>query len=288
MTSTKIERLSSPTEFLSRAGYTLASDEARWGLIYGIAKRLVDNPHAYGNFDPWFLVVSDDKGLCAVAMRTPPFKVLLAHFSGDLESVAMVLTDSISQLCDTVPGIVGDIEIADHFTEHWALKHRIKIKGKMAQRLYRLRRVNPVRLSSGKLRLATIGDKRLLTKWAHSFHEDVFLSANTDMPEDDINPRIDKGEVYLWEDDVPVSMAATTRPTENGISISFVYTPPSLRRKGYATSCVAMLSKELLRTGYKFCTLYADLSNPTSNSIYKNIGFEEVCDSVEYTFSTLG
>jgi predicted GNAT family acetyltransferase len=83
-------------------------------------------------------------------------------------------------------------------------------------------------------------------------------------------------------------MAATTRPTENGIAISFVYTPPGLRRKGYATSCVAMLSKELLHTGYKFCTLYTDLSNPTSNSIYRKIGFEEVCDSVEYTFSALG
>jgi predicted GNAT family acetyltransferase len=287
MTAMKIERLSNPTEFLSRACYTLASNEARWGLIYGIAKKLVDNPHAYGNPDPWFLVISDDKGLCAVAMRTPPFKVLLAHFSGDLESVTTVLADSISQLSDTIPGIVGDKEVADRFMEHWSLKHKTIIKGKIAQRLYRLKKVNPVKLSPGKIRLATTGDKKLLTKWAHSFYEDAFLSANTNPPEDDINPRIDKGEVYIWEDEVPVSMAATTRPTGNGIAISFVYTPPSLRRKGYATSCVAMLSKGLLRTGYKFCTLYTDLSNPTSNSIYKKIGFEEVCDSVEYTLSTL-
>ena len=288
MTVIKIEHLSNPIEFLSRVGYTLANNEARWGLIYGIAKKLVDNPHAYGDPDPWFLVVSDDNELCAVAMRTPPFKVLLAHFSGDLESAAMVLTDSVSQLSDTIPGIVGDIEIADRFMKHWSLKHKIIIQGKIAQRLYRLERINPIKLSSGKLRLATTGDRKLVTRWAHSFHEEVFLSANTNTPEDDINPKIDKGEVYFWEDLVPVSMAATTRPTENGIAISFVYTPPSLRQKGYATSCVATLSKELLRTGYKFCTLYTDLSNPTSNSIYKRIGFKEVCDSVEYTFSTVG
>jgi hypothetical protein len=44
----------------------------------------------------------------------------------------------------------------------------------------------------------------------------------------------------------------------------------------------------LFRTCYKFCMLYEDLSNPTSNSIYKRISFEEFCDSVEYTFSALG
>ena len=288
MTVMKIEHLSNPTEFISRAGYMLTSNEARWGLIYGIAKRLVDNPHAYGNPDPWFLVVSDDKGLCALAMRTPPFKVLLAHFSGDLASVTRVLTDSISQLSDTIPGIVGDIEIADRFMEHWFVKHKIIIEGRMAQRVYRLQKINPVKLSSGKLRLATTSDKKLLTKWAHSFHEDVFSSVGPNTPEDDINRKIDKREVYLWEDGVPVSMAAKTRPTENGITINFVYTPPELRRKGYATSCIAMLSRELLRTGYKFCMVYTDLSNPTSNSIYRKTGFEEVCDSVEYTFSALG
>jgi len=286
MTAMKVERLSDPTDFISRAGYTLASNEARWGLMYGIAKRLVDDPHAYGSPDPWFLVVSDEKGLCAVAMRTPPFKVLLAHFSGDLESVATVLTDSISQLSGAIPGIVGDIQIAHSFVECWSLKHRIVVKGKIAQRLYRLEKVNRVKLSSGKLRLATAGDRKVLTEWAHSFHEEVFLPANTNTPEDDINPKIDRREVYLWEDGVPVSMAATTRPTENGIAIGFVYTPSSLRRKGYATSCVATVSKELLHAGYKFCTLYTDLSNPTSNSIYKKIGFQEVCDSAEYAFST--
>jgi len=271
---------------MSRAGGTLASNEARWGLMLGIAKRLVVDPHAYGSPDPWFLLVTDERGLCAVAMRTPPFKVLLARFSGDLESIATVLTDSISQLSDAIPGVVGDIEIADRFVECWSAKHKIIVKGKIAQRLYRLEKVNRIKLSRGKLRLATAGDREVLVGWAHSFHEEVFLPANTNTPEDDINPKIDRREVYVWEDGVPVSMAATTRPTENGIAIAFVYTPPRLRRKGYATSCVATVSKELLRAGYEFCTLYTDLSNPTSNSIYKKIGFQEVCDSVEYAFST--
>jgi hypothetical protein len=96
--------------------------------------------------------------------------------------------------------------------------------------------------------------------------------------------RIDKGQVFLWEDPEPVSMAAKGRPTEHGITISLVYTPPNFRNRGYATSCVACLCGELLESGFRYCTLYTDLSNPVSNSVYKRIGFTEVCDSVDHTF----
>ncbi|HEY96946.1 MAG TPA: GNAT family N-acetyltransferase, partial [Dehalococcoidia bacterium] len=64
-----------------------------------------------------------------------------------------------------------------------------------------------------------------------------------------------------------------------------VYTPPEHRRKGYATACVAGVCREILKSGYDFCTLYTDLSNPTSNSIYMKIGFRPVCDNVEYAFA---
>jgi predicted GNAT family acetyltransferase len=80
-------------------------------------------------------------------------------------------------------------------------------------------------------------------------------------------------------------MAAKTRPTINGISISFVYTPPQFRDNGYATACVAKLTQTLLSSGYKFCALYTDLTNPTSNSIYKKIGYNPIQDVNSYLFS---
>ena len=108
---------------------------------------------------------------------------------------------------------------------------------------------------------------------------------NSDRLKDDAPLIVDTTKVYLWEDGIPVSMVAKTRPTKNGISIGLVYTPPEFRQKGYATSCVATLCKELLNSGYKFCMIYTDLANPVSNSIYQKIGFREVCDSVEFSFS---
>jgi predicted GNAT family acetyltransferase len=47
---------------------------------------------------------------------------------------------------------------------------------------------------------------------------------------------------------------------------------------------VATLSQRLLEAGYDFCTLFTDLANPTSNHIYRAIGYRRVCDFAEITF----
>jgi predicted GNAT family acetyltransferase len=72
------------------------------------------------------------------------------------------------------------------------------------------------------------------------------------------------------------------------MAISLVYTPPDLRQRGYATACVASLSQMLLDEGWQFCTLFTDLANPTSNSIYRKIGYKPVGDFHDYLFITAG
>jgi predicted GNAT family acetyltransferase len=76
----------------------------------------------------------------------------------------------------------------------------------------------------------------------------------------------------------PVSLAAFCGPTPNGMRIGPVYTPPQYRGKGYASANVAALSQRLLDSGRKFCYLFTDLANPTSNKIYQKIGYEQVCE----------
>ncbi|NIA13712.1 MAG: GNAT family N-acetyltransferase [Nitrospiraceae bacterium] len=74
------------------------------------------------------------------------------------------------------------------------------------------------------------------------------------------------------------------RPTRHGMSVTGVYTPPERRRHGYAASCVAQLSRHILDSGKRFCYLFSDRSNPTSNSIYAKVGYRPVCDVKEYHF----
>jgi len=40
----------------------------------------------------------------------------------------------------------------------------------------------------------------------------------------------------------------------------------------------------LLDEGRRFCALFTDLANPTSNRIYHKIGYRPVCDFDEYVF----
>ena len=96
--------------------------------------------------------------------------------------------------------------------------------------------------------------------------------------------RIDSGRLFFWKDPEPVSMAGSAGPTPSGIRISAVYTPPGLRGRGYASAAVAALSQKMLDGGRRFCFLFTDLANPTSNSIYQKIGYQPVCDFEERDF----
>lgn len=97
----------------------------------------------------------------------------------------------------------------------------------------------------------------------------------------------DERLVLWWTDEPtprPVSMAATSGPTPNGIRVNAVYTPPAERNRGYASACVAALTERMLDGGRRFCFLYTDLSNPTSNSIYQRVGYRPVADVDQYRF----
>lgn len=95
---------------------------------------------------------------------------------------------------------------------------------------------------------------------------------------------VQRQEIVLWEDDgIPVACAKQARPSQNSVSVSFVYTPPEHRRKGYARTLVADFSANLLNK-YQFCMLYTDMLNPTSNKIYQEIGYRKIADSVQLGF----
>jgi hypothetical protein len=56
------------------------------------------------------------------------------------------------------------------------------------------------------------------------------------------------------------------------------------RRRGYGSAVTAAVTAERLAAGRRFCFLYTDLANPTSNRIYASLGYEPVCDSVDCAF----
>jgi predicted GNAT family acetyltransferase len=154
------------------------------------------------------------------------------------------------------------------------------------QRVFDLRRVQPLTFPPGQLRLAAADDFEHVVAWIRAFHEDAHIQDDLESAELLARQKMQNGDLFLWVNETgePVSMAAKARPTRHGITISLVYTPAELRGNGYATACVATLSQQLLDDGYQFCTLFTDLANPVSNYIYEKIGYTAVADFNEYFF----
>ncbi len=94
------------------------------------------------------------------------------------------------------------------------------------------------------------------------------------------------GGAFLWEDaGEPVSLVAHSPAVAGVPRLGPVYTPPSHRRRGYAGTAVALLSRRLLDAGAPCCMLFTDLANPTANRIYAEVGYCRVSDWEEHGFS---
>ena len=159
----------------------------------------------------------------------------------------------------------------------------------MQQRIYALERVEPPPRPRGEARVATPDDRELLLRWWHAFVEEAIHEGGpgAEHVERAVDHRLASPHagVLLWEDDgAVVSLAGWGGPTPSGSRVGPVYTPPELRGHGYATALTAALSQRLLAAGRRFCFLYTDLANPTSNAIYERIGYRRVCDSAEIAF----
>jgi predicted GNAT family acetyltransferase len=182
--------------------------------------------------------------------------------------------------------VIGARPLATQFAEAWCARAGCRPEVRTEQMIYRLDRVFPIAYSPGSLIQGTAAHLDLAVEWMVGFSA---VTPEGPLARNEARERaeamIDAGRLYLWHDGAPVSMAWRARPTRHGITVSGVYTPPALRRRGYATSCVAALSQLLLDEGYAYCTLYTDLANPTSNHIYQEIGYRPIQASIDIAFA---
>jgi len=225
----------------------------------------------------------------AAALMTPPFNVVLS-ITEDPDAIAAIGRD-LGRNRLPVPGVTAPVEIARRFAELWAERHGVAATHDMAERVYRLERVTPPTGVAGTVRIATPVDRDLLFDWVRAFLVEALEREGESEAEVLVDSALRTGSrtFYLWEDGGrPVSLAAATGPTPNGIRIGPVYTPPEVRRRGYASAVTAAASQAQLDAGRKFVFLFTDLKNPTSNKIYQAIGYEPVIDIDQWTFEPAG
>ena len=281
----EVLRLEDAVAFLRLAGPLLERDEARNQLPLGIAGTLTTHPDAYDVVHYW--VVRDGEEPVAAAVRTAPFNLVLGDPSSDTALDALleaVLTDD-----PEVPGIVGNVPFVEPAAERLAAASGRTAERIFSQGVYGLTTVRDVARAPGGPRAATTEDRALILDWVRAFADEAIPDPEEafERMERNFDSRFgrESGGFWLWEDrGEPVSLAGFSGPTPTGVRIGPVYTPPEHRRRGYATTLVADLSSWLLGHGHGACFLYTDLANPTSNRIYAEIGYERVCDAMEFSF----
>ena len=271
--------------FLRLAGPLLERDEARNQLPLGIAGTILARPDAYDVVHFW--VVRDGGEPVAAAVRTEPFNLVLGDPSSD--PALPPLLDAVLADDPGVPGIVGNVPFVEPAAEQLAGASGRTAERILSQGVYGLTAVRDVARSPGEPRPAEQKDRGFLLDWLRAFvtesvpdPDDAFRRLERTL---ESRFGIESAGFWLWEDrGRPVSLAGFSGPTSTGIRIGPVYTPPEHRRRGYATTLVADLSVWLLDQGHRACFLYTDLTNPPSNRIYVEIGYERVCDAMEFVF----
>ena len=280
----RIDTFLSGGDFLAANGSFLESREAVNNLILGIAGRYLTVDEGCVS-PPLFLSIADNDSKRLACLMTPPQRLVLYSDGKDTAEALGALAGHLIGKNIEIPGVIGPAEVCGQFADLWSSKKGVARRLSMNERAYELKKVIDPDYASGHFMKAGEDDLDLLSEWTVSFSAEAL---GDDMGEDAarelISKKIKAGDAFIWNDGGPVTMACAARPTSNGIAVNLVYTPPGYRKKGYATSCVAKLSAELLGRGYKFCTLFTDLKNPVSNDIYQKIGYEAVCDFNQYDF----
>jgi predicted GNAT family acetyltransferase len=284
MTGLELIRYDDAGDFLEVAGDYLVAREAEHNLILGISGRLRSAPLLFGS-PPYFAAVLKDGKVVGAALRTPPHNLVLSELV-HARAVDLLMADVAVEFPD-LPGVLGPKEATRRFVELWQQATGSEGRLAMAERAFCCARVVAAPPVSGSLCRATAADRALLVEWMRAFIVEAFAAPPPRPAEETVDDLLGRGGSYgafLWDDGAAVSFAGCGNPTPNGARVGPVYTPPELRGRGYASALVASLTERLLAGGRRFCFLFTDLSNPTSNKIYQRIGYEPVADVDEYRF----
>lgn len=275
-----------PREFFDLVEPFLLDREAENALPLGIARSFVETATHDGLM---FSVesgaaVASGSAVVAVAVKTPHRNLIV---TGGPECAMRALATYLDAYGLPVPGITGPSESVKAFCAAWTALTGRACEERMRMRLFALSPKaaarDPHLTAPGTFRLAADGDADVVERWLHAFVDEA-----THERHDDVHARvlqmIGSRSVGLWDDGGPASMAAVTRRSARGAHVAWVYTPPERRGHGYASACVAELSRRELGAGRQFCTLYADTDNPASKALYERLGYAPISDAVDAVF----
>jgi predicted GNAT family acetyltransferase len=292
-----------------RVREALLGDEVANNLLLGILDEMADleaSPAATGR-GPVLAVAGDDAGIRAVAAQVPPRNLVIACLAHPpepgggapgpggpgLTPVAFAALEALARGLAVrqlpLAGVFGPSPEAAAFAVTWRALTGQPARRAVAMQLCRATEIRPPSPAApGRLRPGAAGDVGTVAGWLAAFNEEALGEVRADpaaaqrVATELVAPG--RRQLSIWDDGGPVSMAVAGGFTAHGARIFAVYTPPERRRHGYASACVAEVSRQVLASGRRFACLFHDRANPTAAHIYREIGYEPVAAFDDYRF----
>ncbi|KOX32435.1 MULTISPECIES: GNAT family N-acetyltransferase [unclassified Streptomyces] len=272
-----------PAAFRAAAGALLSAEPARnTGVL-----TLVDTAGRLG----WW--TEPDGRVTGVLVVTEPGKPVFGTVTPEAARALASLPDLFGG--EGVTALRGETAAVEAFAEAtgrpWTATFRM--------RLFRLGTLTPPDPApAGRARLATAADVPLAAAWAREFVRDLGEEPGEDCT-GPVTKRISDGRMLLWEaeaeaeteteaeeaDGRPVSMACFSPVTEGQSRVHLVYTPPAARGRGYAAGVTTAVTRAARDAGAAQVLLFTDLANPTSNALYRRLGYRPVTDHLTVAFT---
>lgn len=240
------------------------------------------------NIENWILaqIENDEKQVEAIFLYRPPYKLLcycpVFQTNKEFYDYAAKCLYRINQ---NLIGVNTDIRVGNLLADSYvALSHQKK-QTEVKMRILVVHNLENIPLKQALFRKAQIKDRQTIIENMINFHKEVSGEIrNRESCEREFDNCMKTGIYVLEKEGKIVSQAFLKRKLIYGKNISGVYTPKEERGKGYAKTCVYLLSKKCLEEGARYCVLYADDSNPISNHVYEEIGYKRISDQEAIDF----
>jgi predicted GNAT family acetyltransferase len=220
------------------------------------------------------------------ALQKPPFPLLCGGLPP--AAISQIVAELVRRGVH-LTGVRGPSVTASTFAAAWCAAIRAVSSVAMNERLYRLQALRPPPGVAGDVRSADPGDIDMIVEWLMLFGQEAFGdTADRAATARSVQASKSLGDEFLLWTLLrqPVSLAVVRLPVAGVSRIGPVYTPTTHRGNGYGAAVTAAAALWAREHSSDDVVLFADLANPTSNTIYQRLGFQPISDYAHIDFTT--
>lgn len=226
-------------------------------------------------------VYNENNGIELLFLNAYPFNLQLAGLSDGGVRAAADLAKYIVENDIAIRGVQGELQLCSAFANEYEKLTGRKMQPHFSMDILRLTKVNDIAVT-GKLRAANENDE-FAVEWITAMHLEA-LNERRDysFARDKLNNMVAEHSLFVYEneDGIPVSFAQA-RPFGHYATLSYVYTQPEYRNRGYGRAMAHELCKKIIKD-YKGVVLFVNKTNSSANKIYNAVGFEKVCENYDF------